>query len=281
MSDWSKKFAKKVSDLGKKILHPGGDESTADAPASGSPEVQPSSTEALGSSAAAHTASPNQPPSAVNTSPDNMSEPSPTPRQETRDIGRQQVGKIYAQALLGAAGSPSVADTTLSELGQLVNDVFAKAPQLEALLGSPRVSVDEKIGLLDKALSAQISPELLKFLKVVCQHDRLDCLRAIYREACSLQNREKGVLEVEMVTASAADPALVQNVKEALANKLGAKIDLRTSTDPNLIGGVMVRVGDKVLDASVKSKLKLVRAQAVSAASQRIRSNSQQFAQDA
>ena len=198
--------------------------------------------------------------------------------QRTTDIGRQQVGKIYAQAMLGAAGTAGAADEMLDELGQLVTEVFSKSPQLEALLGSPRVTAEEKISLLDKALASSVSPGLLKFLKVVCHHGRLDCLRAIYQAACSLQNERKGIMEVEMVTAAEADPALVKNVQSALVSKLGTEVQLRTSTDPSLIGGVLVRVGDKVLDASVKSKLKLVRTQAVSAASQRIRSATEQFA---
>lgn len=203
---------------------------------------------------------------------------SPQPKRRGTDIGKQRIGQIYAEALLDAAGSTQNADKLLVELGAFVNEVFERVPDLEELLGSPRVPAEEKIALLDKMLKNRAEPDLLKFLKVVCAHDRLDCLRAIYAEAYSLQNERKGIVEIEMVTAQPADAKLVQEVKDALTAKLGTEIELRTSTDPSLIGGVTVRVGDKVLDASVQQQLRLIREQAVSTASHDIRAHTERFA---
>ena len=200
------------------------------------------------------------------------------PAQPTIDIGQQQIGKVYAQAMLAAAGSTDAADHLLDELGQLVNELFAKAPGLEQMLGSPRISVDEKIGLLDKILGDRASSGLLKFLKVTCTHGRLDCLRAIYAEACSLQNQHKGIVEVDLVTAQETDAEMLRQVREALESKMSAQVDLQTAIDPSLIGGVMIRVGDKVLDASIKRQLSLLREETVTKAGQSIRAHAERFA---
>ena len=258
MSDWSKKFAKRVSDLGKKILHPNAEESTEESDAA--------------SDGTTTSATSDSSPTTKST----MTE-TQKPREKSNDIGKQQIGKVYAQAIIAAAGTTAEADALLAELGALVNDVFAKAPGLENLLASPRISPDEKVGLIDRTLSSHLSPSLLKSLKVVCRHGRLDCLRAIYDEACALQNDRKGIVEIEFVTADPADVSLIEKVKAALSAKMDADIDLRTATDPSLIGGVKVRVGDKVLDASIRQKLQLIREQAVTTAAQNIRQNSTRF----
>lgn len=181
---------------------------------------------------------------------------------QTIDIGRQQIGAVYAKALL-AATEASGSDTVVAELEAVVGELFRKSPRFEETLSSPRVTVPEKLKLIDVTLGGRVSSELLRFIKVVCEHGRLDCLRSIYRSARTMLNEKQGIVQVQMVTAEGVDQATVDQVRAALKQKLGADVDMTTSTDPALIGGVLVRVGDKVYDGSIARKLELLREQAV------------------
>ena len=99
------------------------------------------------------------------------------------DIGKQQIGTVYAKAFLAAAAKNQTVDSDLEEFGALLASVIEKEPAFEQMLASPRVAIEEKIALLDKTLKGRVSDGLLTFIKVVCQHERLDCLREIYLAA--------------------------------------------------------------------------------------------------
>ncbi len=191
------------------------------------------------------------------------------------DIDRQRMGAVYGTALLRACHQN--VDGVLDQLQTIVEDVFQQSPKLETLLGSPRISSTEKLALIDRVFGGRVSPDLLRFLKVVCQHDRLDCLRDIYREAHRLRNEQQGVLAFDMVTAKAVDDAMARRVAAELKQKFGAEVELRTFVDPSLLGGVLFRTKDKVYDASIARKLQMMRADALRHAAQSMRQHAGQF----
>ncbi len=197
--------------------------------------------------------------------------------KRTADPGRQRMGQIYAKALL-AATDENRADEVLGELGSLIDDVFPRIPAFEQALASPRMAVAEKLELLDKTLKSCVSPELLRFLKVVCEHGRMDCLHEIRREAIRQRHEYQGVIDIEMVTAEPAEPSVVRSVEQTLSEKLGRPVQLQTRTDPDLIGGVQIRVGDRVHDASIAQKLKSMRAEAITHTVRKMREASERFA---
>ena len=201
----------------------------------------------------------------------------PNLRSQTVDIGKQQIGKVYAKALLSATETSDSA-AVLTELGTLVGEVFEKTPGFQAALSSPQVTVPEKLKLIDSTLGGRVSKELLRFLKVVCEHGRLDCLASIYQAARTLLNERKGVVEVTMVTAAPVDASVVAEVKQSLQQKLGADVSVSPDVDPKLLGGILIRVGDKVYDGSVARKLELLRDQAVAKTVSQMRDAGSKFA---
>ena len=117
------------------------------------------------------------------------------------DVGMQQVAAVYAEALLGAAEATGETDSLLSELDSLVADVLDRYPQFEEILASKLISQDERSAILDRVLGGRASSVLLNFLKVVSRHDRLECLRAIHRQAHELYDQLRGRVEVRVSTA--------------------------------------------------------------------------------
>ena len=201
-----------------------------------------------------------------------------TESSKSTDTGQQQVGAIYAKALLGSAEAVGNAAKLVEELESFVKDVLDKLPDLDAVLSSPRVSHDEKVGLLDRVFAKRMSPSLQTFLKVVSAHGRLDCLRAIAQAARAELNRTAGIVVVEVTTAEPIDAGLEKQIKKSLSRSLGQDVQIRSRTDSTIIGGMVVRIGDKVFDGSVANQLETLREQAISKMAQEIRAGKDRFA---
>ena len=200
-----------------------------------------------------------------------------TTHSTTLDPGRQQIGTVYAKAILGAAEKQGLTDAVLEELQSLVEDVLDKLPLLREALQSPRLDAEQKIALLNKAFAGKMLPALLTSLKVVARHGRLDCLRAILSEAKKLHNEIRGRVEVRVVTATPLGGPLRDQIAQRLTAMLGKQVVLRADVDPEMLGGITVRVGDTVLDGSVAARLAMMRSAAVENTAARFREKLQRF----
>src|SRR5438876_2947127 len=182
----------------------------------------------------------------------------PRGNSETVDAGRQHLGTVYAKALLGAAEKMGQADHVVEELEAIVSDVLNKLPQLDALLKTPRLTHEERLPILDRAFGGRLSPTTLTFLKVVSRHGRLDCLRAIARSARKQLNVARGRVEVHVETAHPLSSPVRERIISRLQELLRREVVISASVNDELLGGLVVRVGDTVYDASVAASLKLM-----------------------
>ena len=195
------------------------------------------------------------------------------------DIDRQRLGATYAKALLGATGSDQ-ASGVAEQLESLVDDVLSKISGVEELLASPRIDTDEKSQMIDRMFGGRVSDELLKFLKVLNRHGRLDCIRQVARAVRDGVNESLGRLAVNVTTAEPVDASVIDRIAEVLKNALGADVEINSGVDSKMIGGLMVKVGDKVFDGSVSNKLARLRTEAIQKTAQQMRSESARFAAD-
>jgi F-type H+-transporting ATPase subunit delta len=194
------------------------------------------------------------------------------------DTDKQYLGAVYANALLGASEKAGNTDAVLEELNSLVADVMAEMPEWEAVLSAPRVPLEVKERMLDSAFAGKMSTELLNFLKVVTRRGRFTCLRAIANSAQQQYNELRGRVHVQVRSAAELDQATTSLVADKLRAALGMEIDLELQIDPDLIGGLVVRVGDTVYDASVANRLRRLRDELLNTSSQQIRDNQERFA---
>jgi F-type H+-transporting ATPase subunit delta len=197
---------------------------------------------------------------------------------DTIDASRQHLGTVYAKALLGAAEKAGQADQVVEELESLVADVLDKLPTLEEALKTPRLTHEERLPILDKAFGGKMSPTALTFLKVVSKHSRLDCLRAIARAARKQLNTARGRIEVIVETAHPLNNSLRERIVGRLTQLLGHEVILTTSVNEDLLGGLMVRVGDTVYDASLAARLKKMQEVTLDHTKQAIRESIDRFA---
>ena len=200
-----------------------------------------------------------------------------TPRHQTVfDTDQQQLGDVYAKAFVGFGQQSGHLDQLLGELEAVVEAV-ENVPKLGAALDSPRVSVAEKQGLLEKAFSGKVSQDVLNFLKIIVSKGRANCLSAIGASARKIFDELSGRLVATVTTAEPVDDSVLQQIASKLGSSFGKEVDLRPVVDPSIIGGMVIRVGDTVYDGSVTNQLNQVRARAVKRAADAIRGSIDKF----
>lgn len=194
-----------------------------------------------------------------------------------QDPGQQQLAKVYAKALLGAAETAGVVDELNEQLHSLVFDVLAQLPRLNAALCSPRVADGVKLKMLDDAFSGKMDGTLLRFLKVLCRRRRMELIRAIAIAYEQLFHEMKGIVQVHVETATDVNEEMRQSMQTRLSEQLGQQVLVRTRANPDLIGGMVVRVGDTVFDGSLANRLRSMREHTVDSVAQLIRESGERF----
>jgi F-type H+-transporting ATPase subunit delta len=193
------------------------------------------------------------------------------------DSSRRQVAAVYAKALLGAAEKQGLTHIVQEELHSLVDDVLERLPKFAAALAYPRIPTPEKQRMLDLAFGGKMNSLLLNFLKVVAEHERLDCLYEIRQAFVKLYNALHGQVEVEVRTAEPLTAETLGQVEQRLTVLLGKRVDLKTRVDPALIGGMVVRVGDTVYDGSLLNRLEQMRIKTLESTTEKIRDSLERF----
>lgn len=171
------------------------------------------------------------------------------------DTGAEQLGKTYAQALLAAAEKAGKTDAIVDQLTQLVDECLGKSPQLAAAFSSPRIDADEKDRIIVKLFSDDFDPLLITFLKVMASRDRLGYVAAVRDGVISQFDEMSGQVLAKICTAVPLDDGLRSQISEQLGGALGKKVRLQEVVDTDLIGGMVIRVGDTVFDSSVANQL--------------------------
>ena len=174
------------------------------------------------------------------------------------DSDQQQVGALYAKALLGSAGAS--VDSIVAELEALVSECLDRHPGLETTLKSPRISQEDKEALLDRIFRGRIDHTLLNFLKVLCRRGRIGSLRTIQATATEMREQQLGKQRVTVATAQPLSDAQRSSIAQALKNAFGKEAVLVEKVDASLLGGIVLRIGDKVLDGSMLGRINSMRS---------------------
>ena len=175
------------------------------------------------------------------------------------DATREKLAEIYATAFLGACDSTKTPlSEALDEYDSFITQICDKYPKFEAILVAPSVSDDEKLRILDE-ICAATTLVFRNFLKTLARRGRMDMLRAINVACRRLDDVRKGVVFVEITTAVPLDEATKNNLAVKLRKLVGGEPEMFHKVDPNVVGGIIVRVGDVVYDASIATQLNKVR----------------------
>jgi F-type H+-transporting ATPase subunit delta len=200
------------------------------------------------------------------------------PKHDTvMDVTEEQIARVYAKAFLGATEKSADADGMVEELTSFSDDVLNRFPKLEQVLRSSLVSQEQKEGMLGRIFKGKASKDVLNFLKVLSRHGRLGLVRQVARVAKSLHAKRRGMTDVEVRVAAPLDDATYAEIVTQLRKSLGTEPVLTVKVNPTLLGGIVVRVGDRVYDGSVQSQLERTRVAMISKATQQIEARRDAF----
>jgi F-type H+-transporting ATPase subunit delta len=169
------------------------------------------------------------------------------------------IAQLYAEALLPLAQAGKAAAEIVAELQQLAEFVQAE-PGCLAWCDSPSVPEEQKVAVLDRALRGRVSDLACDAVMVIARHGRLGLLPAIVKELEAALKRALGQVEVQVTTAVPLDEPMRTALLAVLQKRLAAVPSLDTRVDPSILGGMVVRVGDEVLDVSTRGELEQIRA---------------------
>ncbi len=171
------------------------------------------------------------------------------------------VARPYAEAIFQAVQGPATQaplDRVAAELDALA--LLARDPQVRSLSGDPQLAAARVGELLLSALPQQPCDAVRNLLQVVLENHRLAALPAVAAQFHLLKDEAQQCAEVVIESAFELAPAQIDELLPALERKFGRKLYARVELEPALIGGVRVRVGDEVLDTSVRARLDAMRS---------------------
>jgi len=192
-------------------------------------------------------------------------------------IEATEIGKVYADALFGASEDANCTDAVAKEFDSVIMHAFEKEPRFADLLTSVMISIDERQRIIERAFAKKTSKTLLSFLKILSRNERFDCLPAVHDEFVSLCEKKANIIAVNVTTAVELPHRKLKHLTKELEPIIGGTPKVTTKVDPDLIGGIVIHVGDHVLDASVANQLKQLREQLIGRSRNEIQSRRDRF----
>lgn len=172
----------------------------------------------------------------------------------------------YAEAAFELARRDDALDAWRDDLhlaAELTSD-----EQVARIVDNPAAPIAQREDVIERLLAGRVSRPVHNLVVLLVRRGRISALPAVAREFVSLLNRERGIVAATVTSASPLTAGEVEAIRARLVAMTNAQVDLETAVDPGIIGGVTVRVGDRLLDASVRGRLGRLRAQLVAGSRQ-------------
>jgi F-type H+-transporting ATPase subunit delta len=193
------------------------------------------------------------------------------------DVDAERLARVYAEAALDAAGGLAEQEALVGEVESIVRDVLHRDRRMAEILASELISEEEKVAMLDRIFGGRAATTTLNLLKVMARHRRLGLVREVAKVARKMWQTRAGRIPVELETAYPLDVALEREILNSFGNMLGTEPVVTQRVNPDLIGGFVVRVGDRVYDGSVRTRLEQLRQSMVNRAVDAIQRGPERF----
>jgi F-type H+-transporting ATPase subunit delta len=175
----------------------------------------------------------------------------------------EEIARVYAEALFEVAKQKGKLDTIRDQLGR-VADALERDRELAVFFFSPYFSTAEKRDGIERAI-AGAEPELVNFLELLVEKHRMPVIFRIRRRFDELWAEENKRLEVTLTSAVELDPEVVERVRAEIERQTDRTVELHSRVDENVLGGLVLQVGNMVLDASIRNRLEKLRKEVAQA----------------
>lgn len=175
-------------------------------------------------------------------------------------VTRNRLARVYAEALLAVAAKANQQDAVGEELDDLIRNVLATKPEVEAFLKNPTVSKRNKGPAIAAAFSGCSEP-VRHLLGVLNENGRLPLIRSVAAVYRDLRDSQAGRVRTVVKSAVPLTSEQTAQLKSQLQAKLSKTPVIVSVVDPELIGGLIVQIGDRVIDTSVRTRIQTLRAQ--------------------
>ena len=176
----------------------------------------------------------------------------------------EEVARVYADALFSVAKEHGKLDAVREQLAQ-VADAISESHDLQVFFFSPYFSSAEKRAGIARAVSGA-EPEFVNFLELLAEKHRMPVIFRIRDTFDDLWAEENRQLEVRLTSAVELDPEVINRVRAEIERQTDRKIELESSVDQGIIGGLVLQVGNMVVDASLRGRLERLRKEVAQAA---------------
>jgi ATP synthase F1 delta subunit len=169
----------------------------------------------------------------------------------------EEIAQVYARALFEVAKEQKKLDVVREQLRAFA-DALNENADLRVFFFSPYFSTEEKKDGLHRAL-VDADPAIVNFLETLLERHRMPVIFRIRDELERLWDAENKLLPVEVTSAVDLDDATVKSIGERIGEQTGQRVELTSRVDPSILGGIVLRVGNSILDASIKHRLDQLR----------------------
>jgi F-type H+-transporting ATPase subunit delta len=169
----------------------------------------------------------------------------------------EEIAEVYARSLFEVAKEHDKLDVVREQLGEFA-DALAENRELSVFFFSPYFSTEEKRDGLTRVV-VDADETVVNFLELLIEKHRMPVLFRIRRVYDTLWERENKVLPVEITSAVELDEQTVKGIGERIGERTGQHVELTARVEPDILGGVVLRVGNQILDASIRNRLERLR----------------------
>jgi F-type H+-transporting ATPase subunit delta len=175
----------------------------------------------------------------------------------------EEIAQVYARSLFEVAKEQDKLDVVREQLGQFA-DALDGNRELQVFFFSPYFSTEEKKSGL-KTLVEDADETVLNFLELLVEKHRTPTIFRIRRAYDELWKEEHKLLNVDVTSAVELDPAVIEQIGRRIGEQTDRKVELSSTVDPDILGGIVLRVGNSILDASIRNRLEQLRRQVAKA----------------
>jgi F-type H+-transporting ATPase subunit delta len=171
----------------------------------------------------------------------------------------EEIAQVYSRSMFEVAKEQDKLDVVREQLGEFA-DALDQQRELAVFFFSPYFATEEKKEGLHKAVEGA-DETVLNFLELLLEKHRMPAIFRVRRQFDELWEEENRLLPVQLTSAIELEESTVREVGDAIGERTGRRIELTSRVDPDILGGIVLRVGNSILDASIRNRLEQLRKQ--------------------